>query len=238
MSCNCTTYNCDCTITVIGICTLLAIRQHQCLGKLSCPQQALLDLVLLPNDHYRHRSISPPWRRRRTLVSPCLLLPQPPRLAQPQRAAFLPSRRPRPRPRKSPLAPGTLFCETSITTTWSKRRSAPRSLMSSCCSLPSSVPGSSSTAYWLETTCAVPLSHRRMTTPLVARSLTLLWQPFNAFLSGFSASVGQFVLTGGLFCTYFIGFSANRIPSLLAHPDQRRQQSRLPQGVPGEVGYS
>lgn len=25
-------------------------------------------------------------------------------------------------------------------------------------------------------------------------------QPFNAFLSGFSATVGQFVLTGELFC--------------------------------------
>lgn len=62
-------------------------------------------------------------------------------------------------------------------------------------------------------------------------------QPFNAFLSGFSATVGQFVLTGMLFVCGFKerGREADVVPSFIASSDQPVQQDRFPFSVSREV---
>ncbi len=69
-----------------------------------------------------------------------------------------------------------------------------------------------------------------------------LGQPFNAFLSGFSATVGQFVLTGRFSGGLWDEWSRELIDtdergSFVADPDDRGEQGGFPVCVARAVGY-
>ena len=88
-------------------------------------------------------------------------------------------------------------CARYAATTKPTRRRAPSSSTPSCCSSWPSAPCRCCTACWPATTC-VPPPGGGSVPPHAPRLTRPVHQPFNAFLAGFSATVGQFVLTASL----------------------------------------
>jgi len=122
-----------------------------------------------------------------------------------------------PRPKRSPFMCGANTCKTHrlarscLTSSW--HSSSWLALYNSC------------TVYWPETTYDHSLARATGRSPLFLTSL----QPFNAFLSGFSAAVGQFVLTASL------RMQTSETPPVGASNSGKKSTTKSIDGLTGDV---